>query len=112
MKHPNQVVTGGAMPLPQRSKVFIEWSSHVFSFLCFLLLLLAGLSLPAIAQEKKKGIRGLVENEKGEAMEGVSVELKNDSAGIKRSAVTNKSGVFTFENPGVKGPYVFTISHI
>lgn len=111
MKHPNQVVTGGAMPLLQCSKLAIRRPSHAF-LLFILLLLVAGISEPALAQEKKKGIRGLVENEKGEAMEGVSVELKNDSAGIKRSTVTNRSGVFTFENPGVKGPYVFTISHI
>lgn len=111
MKHPNQAVTGEAMPLPQRRNLNIKCPSHL-SFFSILLLLLTFFSLPALSQEKKKGIRGLVENEKGEAMEGVSVELKNDSAGIKRSTVTNKAGVFTFENPGVKGPYVFTISHI
>lgn len=109
MKHPYQEVTGGAMPLRQRhpSKIVI---SNAVALLY--ILLMTGICLPALAQEKKKGIRGLVENEKGEAMEGVSVELRNDSAGIKRSTVTNKSGVFTFENPGAKGPYIFTISHI
>lgn len=110
MKHPNQAVKGGAMPTQQRSKpVTIPTACTA---LLSLLLLIITMGTPALAQEKKKGIRGLVENEKGEAMEGVSVELKNDSAGIRRSAVTNKAGVFTFENPGVKGPYVFTISHV
>ena len=77
------------------------------------LLLCIALPLTSVyAQEKKAGIKGLVENEKGEPLQGVSVELKNEAAGIKLSTSTSKAGVFSFDNPGVKGPYVFTISHV
>jgi len=77
------------------------------------LLLCIALPLPALyAQEKKAGIKGLVENEKGEPLQGVSVALTNAPAGIRLSTSTSKAGVFSFDNPGVKGPYIFTVSHV
>ncbi|GAA0553206.1 SusC/RagA family TonB-linked outer membrane protein [Chitinophaga japonensis] len=84
---------------------------HAMPFIpAFLFALLLSLSLQA--QERKTMIRGLVENENGQALEGVSVDLRNESTGAKRSALTNKAGVFMIETPGATGPYMFRISHL
>ncbi len=49
---------------------------------------------------------------KGEALEGVTIEVKQEAGEYKRSAVTDKKGVFTFDNLTVKGAYVFTFSYV
>jgi TonB-linked SusC/RagA family outer membrane protein len=79
---------------------------------CTLLFLLTVLVSGLHAQEIRMRVKGLVENEKGEALEGVSVELKNEASGAVISALTSKTGVFLIENPGPTGPYVFRISHL
>jgi TonB-linked SusC/RagA family outer membrane protein len=101
MTHRYKVVKGYAMPFMKRQ---FAWLLPVFIFIL--------LGLPVQAQEKRSGIKGLVENEQGEAMEGVTIDMKNEAGDIKRSTVTNKKGLFTFENPGVKGAYVFTFSYV
>jgi len=102
MKNRYKVVKGHRMPLVQRQIVI--WLLPLF------LVLLPALSLQA--QEKKTGVKGLVENEKGEALEGVTVDMKNEATGTKRSTVTGKDGVFTFDSPASKGAYIFTFSHV
>ena len=97
------VVKGSAMPFTKR-RFTLGWLLPVLIHLLVV--------LPAKAQEIKPVIKGLVENEQGEALQGVTIDMKHETADIKRSAVTDKKGVFTFENPGVKGTYVFTFSHI
>src|SRR5690349_20906903 len=101
MTHRYNVVKGYAMPFMKRQ---LAWLLPVF------ILILLG--LPVQAQEKRAGIKGLVENEQGEAMEGVTIDLKNEAGDIKRSTVTNKKGVFTFDNLEAKGAYVFTFSYV
>lgn len=97
------VVKGFAMPFMKR-RFALTW------LLPLLLQIL--LAMPAHAQEKKSSIRGLVENEKGEALEGVTVDIKQASGDIKRSVTTDKKGVFTLELPADKGAWVFTVSHV
>lgn len=97
MKHHFNEVNRKVMP--GRSGVL----GFLFGFVCFL-------SLSLQAQERKASIKGLVENEKGEALQGVSVQLT--SGDVKRSSATNKEGVFSFENPAIKGTYTLIISHI
>jgi TonB-linked SusC/RagA family outer membrane protein len=97
------VVKGYAMPFLKR-RFTLTWLLPVL--LPFLM------GLPLQAQDKKPGIRGSVENEQGEALQGVTVDMKHESADIKRTAVSDKKGVFTFDNPGEKGTYVFTFSHV
>ena len=101
MKHRYNVVKGYAMPFMKRQ---FAWLLPVFIYIL--------LGLPVQAQEIKPGIKGLVENEQGEAVEGVTIDMKSEAGDIKRSTVTGKKGVFTFENPGAKGAYVFTFSHV
>ena len=103
MKHRYKVVKGFAMTLVQRQSA-IMW----------LLPFLVGLwlSFPAQAQERKQHIKGLVKNERGEALQGVTVDLKNETTGARHSTATGKDGVFTFETTGEKDVYVFTFSHV
>ena len=97
------VVKGHAMSLTKQPFV-----------LAVLLLVLVTilLGLPMQAQDIKPGIKGLVENEQGEALEGVTIDMKNEAGDEKRTAVTSRKGVFKFESPAAKGAYVFTFTHI
>jgi TonB-linked SusC/RagA family outer membrane protein len=97
------VVKGFAMPFMKR-RFPLTW------LLPLLLQIL--LAMPAHAQEKRSAIRGLVENEKGEALEGVTVNIKQEGGDVKRSATTDKKGVFTLELPADNGAWVFTVSHV
>jgi TonB-linked SusC/RagA family outer membrane protein len=100
MTHRYNVVKGYAMPFMKRQ---FAWLLPVF------ILILLG--LPVQAQEIKPGIKGLVENEQGEPLEGVTIDIKNETGDVKSSTVTGKKGVFTF-HPGAKGTYIFTFSHV
>lgn len=97
------VVKGFAMPFIKR-RFALTW------LLPLLLQIL--LAMPAHAQDKKSSIRVLVENEKGEALEGVTVDIKQAAGDLKRSATTDKKGVFTLELPADKGAWLFTVSHV
>lgn len=97
------VVKGFAMPFIKR-RFALTWLLPV--------LLQILLAMPAHAQDKKSSIRGLVENEKGEALEGVTVDIKQATGDLKRSATTDKKGVFTLELPADKGAWLFTVSHV
>lgn len=78
------------------------------------LLLLACIILPvtALSQATKlSGIRGLVENEKGEKLQGVNVQLKNDSTGAMENTLTNADGLFVFPNL-LPGSYELVVSYV
>src|SRR3990170_1140112 len=101
MKHHSNEVKGQTIPSTRRERPGIP--KFLLVFACFL-------SLSSYAQDKKAGIKGLIENEKGEALQGVSVQLA--SRDIKMSSVTNKDGIFSFGNPGIKGTYTLLVSHV
>lgn len=77
-----------------------------------LLLLLCICSTAIYAQEKKSSIRGLVENEKGAALSGVSILLTHDEKKTQLSTTSDEQGVFTFQQLDSKGPYTITITHV
>jgi TonB-linked SusC/RagA family outer membrane protein len=103
MKKRYKVVKGFAMPFMKR-QFALTW------LLPLLIHILMG--MPVQAQEKRSGIRGLVENEKGEPLEGVTIDIKQESGDLKRSVVTDKKGVFMLGIPLDKGAYIFTFSHV
>lgn len=76
----------------------------------FLLLLIS--SMTGQAQEKKSSIRGLIENEKGDVIPGVTILLTHDEKKTQLSAVSDEQGVFTFQQLESKGPYTITITHV
>lgn len=92
----------------QQSYKALKGHAIPFALLFFSLFLMTDLH----AQDLRTRIRGLVENERGEALEGVSVELKSESSGAAQTALTGKTGVFIFEHVGARGPFVFRISHL
>lgn len=102
MKHHFNEVNGHAMLFPKGLKDIPKW---LLTFICFL-------SLSLYAQDRKAGIKGLIENEKGEALRGVSVQLTGGSGEVKMTTVTNKTGMFSFANPGISGRYTLLVSHI
>ena len=65
---------------------------------------------PVFSQNQQPWLRGLVENEKGEPVEGVSVQLKQNAD--RHSTSTDARGVFTFERGDSGNDYELIISHV
>ncbi|RFS20144.1 TonB-dependent receptor [Chitinophaga silvatica] len=100
MTHRYKVVKGGALPLINE-----KWRA----FMCLFFLVMI-CHITAFAQ-KKTWIKGLIEDEKGQPLPGVTVQLKSESDTThKRVAITDGMGVFAFDYAGQTGPYVFTFS--
>lgn len=66
----------------------------------FCLLLLA---LPALAQDYRGRVQGLVSDETGAVIPGVSVTLRNDATSVAGTYVSDEAGryIFDFVDPGV-----------
>lgn len=77
-----------------------------------ILVLALVIPLHLLAQEKRTGVTGTVQNERHEALPGVSVVVKNETTGATTSAQTNASGTFRFTNLPVGGPYSFQFTSI
>lgn len=80
------------------------------SFLWLLLFFpnLAGLK----AQSGSATIKGLIENEKGEPVEGVTIRLENRLSGYIKTIDTDNRGLFSLSDAGLTGTIHFHISHI
>jgi TonB-dependent starch-binding outer membrane protein SusC len=74
------------------------------------LLLLMG--MPAIAQKSGVTVNGIIKNEKGEVMPGVSVKATHSTSGAVKNVVTNEKGVFTFNDLIPEATYNFTFSSV
>lgn len=70
----------------------------------FLILLLAAIGAPAVAQQS--WVEGFIRNEQGAPLEFVNVALENTSTG----ATTNEAGFFRLRVPG--GPASLLVSHL
>ncbi|HEX8356545.1 MAG TPA: TonB-dependent receptor plug domain-containing protein, partial [Segetibacter sp.] len=75
----------------------------------FLLLMLSVLTIHA--QENTASVKGVVKDEKGNALEGVSVRAINTSTNAGSGTQTNAAGAFTFQRLPV-GTYSFTFSMV
>ncbi len=64
------------------------------------------------AQGETKSVTGIVRNEAGQPLTGVSVTAKNMDTDFSAGAQTNKDGVFEFVRLPAGGPYSFTFSMI
>lgn len=107
MTHHYLLVKGGALPLNNRQSCFR------YGLKCFgLLLLMAFINLLPAQAQKKTWIKGLIEDEKGQAIPGASVQLKSGADSAKSFAITDAKGVFTFDNSHTQGPFVFTIAYV
>lgn len=83
---------------------------YYFKPISYLLLLL--LTQLAMAQEKQPAVKGIIKNDKGEALEGVSVTVQNKASKYHNSTQTNAQGVFVFNVLEEGGPYSFTFSYV
>jgi len=61
-----------------------------------LLLLVLALAVPAMAQEQRASIEGVIKDASGAVLPGVTVEAKNLAVGSVVTTVTDASGVFRF----------------
>ncbi|MDB5250342.1 MAG: SusC/RagA family protein, partial [Segetibacter sp.] len=75
----------------------------------FLLLLFSFLTIEA--QENTASVKGVVTNERGNPLEGVSVRALNTSTNAGSGTQTNAAGVFTFQRLPA-GTYSFTFSMV
>ncbi len=87
---------------------------HVYlitkTFVVLTLLLLV--NCEALAQQSNPAVKGLVKNEKGDALHGVTVMAQNKGNKKSASAVTDQRGVFTFPALDAGGSYTFTFSYV
>lgn len=92
--------------------VFRESNNRHAPWAVWLLLLLPFMPGRTHAQAIAPSAAGIVRNEAMEALEGVAVELFNESGKLTASAITNNKGVFTLSRIPSGGPYFFVFSHV
>lgn len=85
--------------------------ARVYSYaLKLLLLLIAGIH--SQAQEKESLVKGIVQNETGVPVAGVSVIIRNAKSNFTSGTATDSAGVFTFSRIPSGGPYSFSFSAV
>lgn len=77
-----------------------------------LLALTCCMSITGHTQTTPASIRGVVQNEKGEGLAGVSIAIKNDSLRYKSNTSTDAQGVFTFSDLLPDVPYTISFSYV
>ncbi len=91
-------------------KWFTTKGNRIVRWLPLLMMML--LQLSASAQESTAALTGTVLNEKGDALQGVTVLAASTSGNERFTTVTNDRGVFTFQRLKVGGTYSFTSSYV
>lgn len=57
-------------------------------------------------------MKGVIKNEKGETLQGVTVTIQNPDSTVVASSVTNSSGTFTINNLQAGSAYHLVFSHV
>src|ERR1035437_4104899 len=78
----------------------------------FTVLLIIVIFANAYGQVTTSGLRGVIVDEKKEALAGASVVAVHVPSGTQYGVLTNKDGRFTISNMRVGGPYQVTVSFI
>lgn len=78
----------------------------------FTLLLLTTVSFKTLAQSTDASISGKVVDEKGVAIPGASVVVRNESTGFRAVVSTNKDGIYNLIQLPLGKPYTVTVSYI
>jgi TonB-linked SusC/RagA family outer membrane protein len=79
--------------------------------LCFMLMVCYA-PLQLLAQGKSSTVKGIVQDEKGIPLAGVSVIAKNVKTNYSEGSQTDSTGVFRFNNLPTGGPYNFIFSFV
>ena len=74
--------------------------------------LLITLSSKVMAQPSTNTAMGIVKNEKGDELEGVTVRLDNPSSGFQSQTMTNTKGIFSFKEVPPGSGYRFILTAI
>jgi len=82
------------------------------SFCAFMFLLLILKPSFVNAQQNAAIVKGVVTNDTGDPVSGVSVMLKNTKTNYTSGTSTDSSGTFTFSRVAPGGPYSFTFSNV
>lgn len=82
------------------------------SFYAFMLLLFILNASDVTAQERPSLVKGIVTNNDGQPLAGVSVIVKNAKNNFTTGTSTDTSGIFTFSRVSPGGPYSFTFSNV
>ena len=78
----------------------------------FFLFVALFLSIQAFSQGTDATITGKILDEKGEAIPGVSVRIKNESTGFQTGAISNVQGEYQFQQLPLGKPYTISISFV
>ena len=81
-----------------------------FSVAAFAATLLLALPVAVNAQETSSAVTGVVTDDAGAAVAGVTVTIRDESTGLARSAVTNASGQYTIRNLPVGYGYTMAVA--
>ncbi|MEO5995932.1 MAG: TonB-dependent receptor [Chitinophagaceae bacterium] len=73
----------------------------------FLLFVLLSLNV----YSQKQSVKGIIKNEKGEALAGATVSAQSTRLKFSQTAQTNDAGQFTFSGLKPGGPYTFNVSY-
>ncbi|SFE00242.1 TonB-linked outer membrane protein, SusC/RagA family [Chitinophaga sp. CF118] len=88
----------------QHHKFFRQFIGYISA--CILLL-----NLTVHAQQTAR-IKGMVVNEKGESMPGVTVQMNETGSKITKVTITNEKGIYTFDHLTVGGKYDFLFTAV
>lgn len=78
---------------------------------CFAVLFLL-INFRLFAQLNANSVKGVVKNQKGEVLQGVTVTVKNKDSSVIAASATNASGFFSVSNLQAGNSYTFIFSHI
>ncbi|MBC6112697.1 carboxypeptidase regulatory-like domain-containing protein [Pedobacter fastidiosus] len=78
----------------------------------FTLLLLTSVSFQTFAQSTDASISGKVVDEKGTAIPGASVVVRNESTGFRAVVSTNKDGLYNLIQLPLGKPYTVTVTYV
>ncbi|MEJ7830672.1 MAG: carboxypeptidase-like regulatory domain-containing protein, partial [Segetibacter sp.] len=82
------------------------------SFYAFMFLLLILRSSDVNAQQNANTVKGVVTDNNGDPLSGVSVIIRNTKTNYTSGTSTDSSGTFTFSRVAPGGPYSFTFSNV
>ncbi|MBA4140661.1 MAG: SusC/RagA family TonB-linked outer membrane protein, partial [Segetibacter sp.] len=82
------------------------------SFYAFIFLLLILRSSVVNAQQNAATVKGVITNNNGDPISGVSVIIRNTKTNYTSGTSTDSSGTFTFPRIASGGPYSFTFSNV
>lgn len=94
--------------MKKKSNSLTIWIKEYLARLSILIVFIFGLSAISYSQNSDAVIKGIVHNEKGKSMEGVSVEISSINPVFHHGVVTDTTGSFTFT--GLKPGSSYTLS--